>query len=134
VSKAFQSIHVFNGAKNDIAGVGLIINASEVEVIYFVCASDGETIRLESVSPPECSMGEYGDIKIENLDDRYSGVINKCKCYFLNTKILSIELSFQNSSFLSITNWGDDLILKEEPFVFGDELKFYGDMISVKEL
>ena len=134
MSKAFKRIHVFNGAKNDIAGVGFIINASEVEVIYFVCESDGETIRLESVSPPECSMGEYGDIKIENLDDRYSGVINKCKCYFLNTKILSIELSFQNSSFLSITNWGDDLILKEEPFVFGDELKFYGDMISVKEL
>jgi len=79
-------------------------------------------------------MGEYGGVKIESLNARYSGVINKCKCYFLNTKILSIELSFQNSSFLSITNWGDDLILKEEPFAFRDELKFYGDMISVKEL
>ena len=133
VNESFESMHVFNGAKTAVLGIGFIINSTETRVIYFECESDGESLRLKSALPWEGSMGEYGSVKTERLDDRFSGAINKCKCYFVNTKLLSIELSFQNRGFLSITNWGDDLILKEEPFAFGDELNFY-DMVSIKEL
>jgi len=63
--------------------------------------------------------------------DKYACSIIKCKFYLLDNKIFSLDLSFQNSNFLSITNWGDDLILKEEPFASLEYLKSDGDMIGV---
>jgi hypothetical protein len=132
ITKVLKSTYFYNDIPEDIIGVCFLID--ETNVMHFKCGQDGESLIVSNELPKEYSMEQNGFFRNENLSDEWACSIVKCKLYFSENKLFSMDLSFKNSRFLSITNWGDELILKEEPYATQEYLRSDRGMISVLEV
>lgn len=99
--------------------------------IIVECNSDGETLRLRNGHLEEADMGKYGFTKVIKLAPHYHNKVGFLKMYLLDKEPVSIELNFDRDQNLSITNWGDELKILNQPFFNEEKVTTYEASLDI---
>lgn len=121
------SLNVLNthSGVESVLAISFLFECESLNPVTFACHKDGESLKVERSLPEEFSMGEFGNVVNKDVENGCSGEILRKKNYFSGVKLISFEVTFKNGSFLSVTNWGDDLVVKNTPFITADRLCGY---------